>query len=66
MSKRHRQRQHISPFLGPDMLDPSPSMRPLIRMLAAQAVRNWLAKAPSNDATSTPQESNEGNNLRTI
>lgn len=48
------------------MLQQPTSMRPLIRLLAAQAVKRWVAGNSSNTATTTTHEGNEGNDLRTV
>lgn len=45
MTRRTRQN---SPFLVADMLNQTSSTRPLIRLLAAQAVRNWQAQAQNS------------------
>lgn len=65
MKKQSQSSHQSSPFTA-DMLEKNSNMRPLIRMLAAQAVKNWLTGNPFNTATSTTQDGNEGNDLRTI
>lgn len=64
--KRTKNKYPSSPFMGTDMLQNTSSMRPLIRLLAAQAVKSWLAGNPPNTATSTTHDGNEGNDLRTV
>jgi hypothetical protein len=66
MKKRSKSSHQSSPFIVADILEKNSNMRPLIRMLAAQAVKNWLTGNPLNTATSTTQDSNEGNDLRTV
>ena len=65
--KKQTQSPHASsPFIAANMFEKNSNMRPLIRMLAAQAVKNWLTGNPLNTATSTTQDGNEGNDLRTV
>jgi hypothetical protein len=66
MKKRSKSSHQSSPFIAADMLEKNSNMRPLIRMLAAQAVKNWLTGNPLNTATSTTHDGNEGNDLRTV
>lgn len=66
MRKRGQGRRTDPPFVAANMLQNTPSMRPLIRLLAAQAVKLWLARNPPNTATTTTHDGNEGNDLRTV
>lgn len=66
MRKSGQGRRPDSPFVAADMLQNTSSMRPLIRLLAAQAVKSWLAGNSPNTATSTTHDGNEGNDLRTV
>lgn len=55
-----------SPFLVADMLQPASSMRPLIHMLAAQAVKNWQQQAQNSDTILQKDNENEGSDLREV
>lgn len=66
MMKRTKNKYPSSPFMGTDMLQENSNMRPLIRMLASQAVNKWLIGNPPNIETSTTHDGNEGNDLRTV
>jgi hypothetical protein len=66
MRKSGEGRRPNSPFVAADILQNTSNMRPLIRLLASQAVKSWLAGNPPNTATSTTNDGNEGNDLRTV
>ncbi|WP_157786922.1 hypothetical protein [Herbaspirillum rubrisubalbicans] len=66
IKKRNNNPSPSSPFMAADVLQQNSNMHPLIRMLAAQAVKNWLSGNQPNTATSTTHNGNEGNDLRTV